>query len=90
MDCLVDRGHHQLGHRRASQGLHSGWEDVSDMEETAGYREGDSLYTNTVLSQTELYQYIFQIFLKIFLTGDCVLPSSSAMFSSRTDLASEM
>ena len=58
MDGLVDRGDHQLGHGRASQGLHTGGQDISDVEETAGNRQGQRLYTSTLQSES---------FIEIFL-----------------------
>ena len=58
LDGLVDRGDHQLDHGRASQGLHTGGEDISDVEETADNRQGQGLYTNTLQSDS---------FIEIFL-----------------------
>ena len=53
VDGLVDRGDHQLGHGRVSQGLHAGGEDISDVEEAAGSRQGQRLYTRTLFSQSD-------------------------------------
>ena len=55
MDGLVDRGDHQLGHSRVSQGLHTGGEDISDVEEAAGNRQGQRLYTRTLFSQSDSF-----------------------------------